>query len=181
VGSGHAPPESSRDRSLLTFGGHETQRLFTSVDPFAVGPAVSWAGPGPAPQWLDLAREPTERWHHQQQSREAVGAAPLDDPTLLKPVLATFAFALVPPFCDVAAPDGTTVHLGIEGASGGDWTVARDRGGWHLRVGRPASPDGTVRLSEDTAWRMYVRALARPEIDARSTTSGAGQLTDPIL
>ena len=78
-------------RSLLEFGGQETQRLFESVDPFALGSPVDWAGPQPAPNWLDLARELTERWHHQQQIREAVGAPLLNDEIFLRPVLATFA------------------------------------------------------------------------------------------
>ena len=95
-------------RSLLEFGGQETQRLFESVDPFALGSPVDWAGPQPAPNWLDLARELTERWHHQQQIREAVGAPLLNDETFLRPVLATFARALVPPFRDVDASVGTS-------------------------------------------------------------------------
>jgi len=168
-------------RSLLAFGGLETQRLFESVDPFALGTPVSWAGPEPAPNWLDLARELTERWHHQQQIRVAVGAPPLNDPRLLRPVLATFAFALVPPYGDVEAPAGTTVQLVVEGPSGGDWTLVRGTDGWTLRIGRPDTPDGSVAMTEDTAWRMYVRALPRHEVQARSTSSGDPRITGPML
>jgi uncharacterized protein (TIGR03083 family) len=168
-------------RSLLDLGGRETLRLFESVDPFALGSPVSWAGPEPAPNWLDLARELTERWHHQQQIREAVGAPLLNDPRFLGAVLATFAFALVPPYRAIEAPAGTTVHLLVEGRSGGDWTVARDTSGWNLRVGRPESPEGSVVMGEDTAWRMYVGALSRPEIEARSTSVGDPRLTGPML
>jgi hypothetical protein len=155
--------------------------MFESVDPFALGSPVSWAGPEPAPNWLDLAREFTERWHHQQQIREAIGAPLLDDPRFLRPVLATFALSLVPPYRDVEAPTGTTVQLSIEGPSGGDWTLARDGGAWNLFVGRPDSPDGSVAMSADTAWRMYVRALTRPEVVARSICEGDPRLTGPML
>ena len=168
-------------RSLLEFGGDETQRLFESMDPSVLGSPVSWVGPEPAPNWLDIAREFTERWHHQQQIREAVGAPILDDPMFLGPVLATFAFALVPPFRDVEAPTGTTVQLAIEGRSGGDWTLVREGPGWSLRVGRADSPSGTVAMSEDTAWRMFVRALTRPEVEARSTINGDRRLASPIF
>jgi len=168
-------------RSLLDLGGRETQGLFASIDPLGIGSPVSWAGPVPAPNWLDLARELTERWHHQQQIREAVGAPLLNDPGFLGPVLATFAFALVPPFRHVEAPTGTTVQLLVEGRSGGDWTLVRDEGGWDLRVGRPNAPDGVVAMSEDTAWRMYVRALTRREVEGRSTSAGDPRLTGPIL
>jgi hypothetical protein len=168
-------------RSLLVLGGRETQQLFGSVDPFALGGPVSWAGPDPAPNWLDLARELTERWHHQEQIREAVGAPSLNAPIFLRPVLATFAFALVPPYLGVEASVGTTVQLAIEGPSGGDWTVIRNEDGWALGIGRPESPGASIAMTEDTAWRMYVRALPRREVEARSTLSGDPRLTSPML
>ena len=55
---------------------------------------MSWAGPGPAPVWLDLAREFTGRRHHQQQIREPTGGLPLYDPYFLAPVLDTLVRAL---------------------------------------------------------------------------------------
>lgn len=168
-------------RSLLELGGRETQRLFGSLDPFAPGSPVDWAGPEPAPIWLDLARELTERWHHQQQIREAVGAPQLEDEAFLRPVLATFAFALVPPFRNVDAEPGTTVRLSIEGRSGGDWTLVRDEAGWSLRAGRTDAPTGSVTMSEDTAWRMYVRGLSRADIEARSTFAGDARLASHVI
>ena len=58
---------------LLGFAGRQVCAYFDSLDPYADGGPVEWAGPEPAPVWLDLAREYTERWHHQQQIRDAVG------------------------------------------------------------------------------------------------------------
>jgi hypothetical protein len=55
---------------------------------------VSWVGPDPVPNWLDVAREYTERWTHQQQARDAVGMPGLREPTFMAPVLATFVHAL---------------------------------------------------------------------------------------
>ena len=57
---------------LLRWGGEETQAYFETLDMLAMGEPVTWAGPEPAPVWLDLAREYTERWCHQQQIRDAV-------------------------------------------------------------------------------------------------------------
>jgi len=120
----------------------------------------------PAPVWLDLARELTERWHHQQQIRDAVGAPPLMDPTFLRPVLETFAFALLTPYRDVEAEHGTIVELTVEGPSGGQWSVTRSTSGWALGLGGSEGPRAAIRMGEDTAWRMYVRALPRDEIDS---------------
>ena len=62
---------------FLKFTGEETYRRFLTLDLFALGVPVDWAGPDPAPIWLDLAREYTERWMHQQHIRDAAprGAA----------------------------------------------------------------------------------------------------------
>jgi Mycothiol maleylpyruvate isomerase N-terminal domain len=57
---------------LLTFTGEATWRYLGGLDPFAAETRVSWVGPDPAPNWLDVAREYSERWTHQQQIRDAV-------------------------------------------------------------------------------------------------------------
>ena len=51
----------------------EAASYYASLDPFA--PArfgVSWAGESVSANWFDIARELTERWHHQQQIRLAL-------------------------------------------------------------------------------------------------------------
>jgi uncharacterized protein (TIGR03083 family) len=179
---------------LLGWTGNETYGHFSGVDPLALGGAVSWAGPGPAPRWLDIAREYTERWVHQQQIREAVGEPLLDDARWLGPVLATFARALPRTFAAVEAPGGTTVSLMLDGDGGGAWTVVRseptaDRGtgehAWELFVGRPEAP-GTprtaeARMSADTAWRLFTKGLT-PEAAAQQTAlSGDVSLARQVL
>jgi hypothetical protein len=87
---------------------------------------VTWAGPEPAPVWLDVAREYTERWHHHQQIRDALGRPALTAPRLFAPVLDTLVRALPHTFRDVQAPDGTHVKLTITGDAGGVWSLVRD-------------------------------------------------------
>jgi hypothetical protein len=114
----------------------------------------------------------TERWHHQQQIRDALGAASLDDPRLLRPVLETFAFSLPAAYTAVEAAGGASVELRVDGPSGGAWSVIRDGEGWRLFSGTSSAPTAAVRLDEDTAWRMYVRALPDHETERRSTITG---------
>ena len=64
---------------------------------------MSWAGPEPAPVWLDLAREYTERWHHQQHIRDAVNKPGLKDPHWMAPVLAAFVWAMPHAYRDLSA------------------------------------------------------------------------------
>jgi uncharacterized protein (TIGR03083 family) len=58
--------------------GPQLAEFLASLDPFAEAKwGVSWAGDEHSPMWFDVARELTERWHHQQQIRDAVGRPPL--------------------------------------------------------------------------------------------------------
>ena len=51
---------------MLVWTGSETQAFFEAVDPDkSDGFAVTWAGETESANWFDLAREYTERWHHQ--------------------------------------------------------------------------------------------------------------------
>jgi len=125
------------------------------ANPDAVGPPVSWAGPDPAPVWLDVAREYTERWVHQQQIREATGRAGLDGPAEVGPVVATFAHALPSSLAAVDAAAGTAVQLTVTGPGGGTWHAERGDGRWALRAGPATGPAATLTGDADTAWRMY--------------------------
>jgi len=66
---------------LLELTGEQFYDYMQTLDQMATGGVVSWAGPDPAPMWLDTAREYTERWIHQQQIRDAVNKPGLKDLT----------------------------------------------------------------------------------------------------
>ena len=64
--------------------------------------------------WFDIAREYTERWHHQRQIALAVGRlTPIDSRRLYHPVLDAFLRALPYTYRDVDAPEGTVVAVTI--------------------------------------------------------------------
>lgn len=167
---------------LLDLGGRQTADHFATLDPSAIGGSVWWAtGDDPAPVWLDLARELTERWHHQHQIRDAVGAPPLADPDLLRAVLATFVRALPRTLRDVDATEGTGATLTITGPSGGSWSVVRETGGWRLYEGRVRSPAATVELDDDTFWRLVTKGITPAAARARASASGDPRIADRML
>jgi uncharacterized protein (TIGR03083 family) len=125
------------------------------------GEAVSWAGPEPAPVWLDVAREYTERWVHQQQIREAV-CRPHLDPTQLAAVLATFVHALPVALAPATAGDGATVTFTATGDGGGAWHLTRRSGVWRLGTGSLTEPTASVSTTADGAWRMFTRHPTAP-------------------
>src|SRR4051794_25247981 len=80
---------------LLEITGPWVEELFRSIDPDATAHwPVAWAGEERSAHWFDVGRDYTERWLHQQQIRDAVGAAPLTGREWLHPVLDLFVRAL---------------------------------------------------------------------------------------
>ncbi len=157
---------------LLEFAGGQMCDYFRSLDPNAMGGGVSWVGPEPAPVWLDLAREYTERWHHQQHIRDATGRPGLTTPRYMAPVLATFVWGLPRAFCTTPAAEGTAVTLTIAGPSGGRWSLLRQGGTWRLYAGAAEQPAAKVILDEDTAWRLFTRGLSPAAARERAILSG---------
>ena len=168
-------------REWLAYVGPLVDAYFSSLDPHAMGGAVSWAGPDPAPVWFDIAREFTERWHHQQQIRDATGRPPLYDPYFLAPVLATFVRALPHSLRDTMAPHGTVIQLEIPGQAGGVWCVQRTERDWRFVPPSTLPPATTVELAPDVAWRVFTKGLSRDEAHARAVIRGEMRLAAPVL
>lgn len=168
-------------QSLLRSTGREWVEWVTTVDIEALGDPVGWAGPEPAPVWLDIAREFTERWVHQQHIRDAVGIPGNTEPRFLKPVLATFAMALPYVMRGVDAPPGTRARLTIAGESGGMWTVVRSARTWVFDSRSNGETEGSVSLDQDVAWRLFTRGIDRSLAMDRATITGSGKLTDAML
>jgi uncharacterized protein (TIGR03083 family) len=168
-------------RDLL---GHTDAPLFAyyaTLDLSALGEPVSWAGPDPAPVWLDVAREYTEHWHHQQHIRDAVGRPGLTDRRFLAPVLATFVHALPHTYRETEAANGTSVQLHVTGEAGGDWTVVRDGPRWALDAGAPPRPAARVTLDQSDAWRLLTNGLPLRDAERRATIDGDRHLGEQLL
>jgi len=157
---------------LLALTAPQFFHYLASLDPMAMGGAVSWAGTEPAPVWLDIAREYTERWYHQQQIRDAVGKPGYKQPHYFAPVLAAFVHALPLTFRDAAAPDGTVVSLVLSGDSGGAWSVVKKSRGWTLYSGVVATPDAQVTMDQDVAWRLFTRGMSHEDALSQSSLLG---------
>jgi uncharacterized protein (TIGR03083 family) len=157
---------------LLAFTGDAVSSYHADVDLSSTGISVWWVGPEPAPVWLDVAREYTERWVHQQQIRDAVGQPGLKEPHYLAPVVATFVHALPRALHAVAAPAGTVVQLVVVGEAGGRWIAVRRRDRWALGQDGGEVASATVTVDQDVAWRLWTRGISLDE--ARSGVESAG-------
>jgi uncharacterized protein (TIGR03083 family) len=161
---------------LLALTGEWTQAYFASLDLDAPGMPVDWAGPETAPVWFDVAREYTERWHHQQHIRDAAGRPGLKEREWFAPVLETFVRGLARPLAAVGAPAGTALRLTITGDAGGEWVALRDETGWVLGHASGLSATASVTLDQETAWRLFTKGITRNEARQQATIAG-----DPLL
>jgi uncharacterized protein (TIGR03083 family) len=157
-----------------------------SLDPMAPAPwAVSWAGETSSANWFDVAREFTERWHHQQQIRLAVGKPGILTPRLYAPVLDTFMRALPRAYEGVDAPDGTVCQVIVPGDGGGIWQVTRRGGAWALDADPPlesrAQVASSTSLPREIAWRVFTNGIAADEARPQLTIAGDERLGAAVL
>jgi len=156
----------------LERSGIEYSETMAAFDMGAPGIPVDWIQPGPAPAWMDVAREFTERWIHQQQIRDAAGRPLLNDRWALYPVFDTFMLALPNALRDIDAPAGANVHLTIRGAAGCTWIVRKTDDGWEFGSDRGAEPFASVALDQDIAWRLFTKGIAREDALPRIERAG---------
>lgn len=166
---------------MLRFVGRNVCEHIRLLNPHLIGGPVSWAGPDPAPVWLDIAREYTERWHHQQHIRDAVKRPGLKDPQYFVPVLGTFVWALPRAFNSVRAANGTTVTLTIVGESGGSWSIQRENDAWKLYSGMVDEPKAVAQLDEDIAWRLFTGGIESRAAEEHLRFSGERKLARNVL
>jgi uncharacterized protein (TIGR03083 family) len=142
---------------------------------------VSWAGEAESPNWMDIAREYTEKWLHQQHIREAVGEPLLNSRKWLFPVLDTFMQALPFTYRNVDAEEGTCVTVRIEGEAGGDWCLSRQEGKWRLYTGVRMDAVTHVEMGQNLAWRLFTKGISVDAARSEVRIQGEWKLGESIL
>lgn len=166
---------------LLALTGPELARLMETADPFAAATfPVVWAGDRSSPAWLDVGREYTERWHHQDQIREAVGATPLAGPEWLQPVIAISLRAVPHGYAALSRPRGTTVSLLADGPAGGEWSLISDGARWHLHEGTAAAWACRIEMNDLTLARLLLHRLPPELPPSAMRVAGDAELAAPL-
>jgi uncharacterized protein (TIGR03083 family) len=161
----------------------ELSDYLLSIEPGA--PAVfpvSWAGENTSYHWFDVARELTERWHHQQQIRDAVGRPGIMTRRLYHPVLDCFLRGLPHRYRDIAAPEGSVVEVVVSGECGGTWRLERQAAAWRLVTS--AEVHRTVArttLPQEIAWRVFTKGLRDAGPADGVYVDGDARLAGPVL
>jgi len=142
---------------------------------------VSWAGELESPNWMDIAREYTEKWLHQQQIWEAVGRPLLTAHKWLHPVLDTFVRALPYTYHDFVADDGTSLMVHVTGPAGGKWCLLRQPGAWQLYSGTTSNPAARVEIDQDLAWRLFTKGISPGVAHSQVKIEGMRDLGERFL
>jgi hypothetical protein len=117
---------------------------------------VSWAGEEKSLNRFDIAREYTERWHHQMQIREALGEEPLYGEDLYFPVIDTFMKALPYHYREREMRRGYLLCIEVGDEAGWKWCL-RWGDGPELAPFADGSPDTVVSLRKEDAWKIFTR------------------------
>jgi len=142
---------------------------------------VAWAGEDSSQAWFDIARELTERWHHQQQIRLAVGAPPLTDPETSEAIFDSFLRALPHRYREVTAPEGTSAVFAIHGTAIYRYTLQREADAWRLLKGAAPHPAAAVGLDEQSAWLLLTKGMPGEEARWNAVVEGDERLAQPFF
>ena len=186
--------------ALMEEGATTVADYYQSLDPFEDAPfPVSWAGETRSPNWFHLAREFTERWHHQQQIRLATGTrrhmnvssiircssascARCRSRSATRPVRPARLRASTSPV--IAADPGIcfTAASSRPMTRQGPMTVLHPAdigGGWSAAVeGQPASE---TTIPQEIAWRVFTRGILREQAARQVRVDGDADLGYHVL
>lgn len=138
--------------------------------------SVAWAGEEESANWFHLAREYTEKWHHQQQIRLAVGQEKaLYTRELYFPHLDTSMRALPHHFRTQQGRVGEVLAVTVTGEGGGTWWLQCTENQWELTEAPDNEPICSVELPGEIAWRIFTKGIDRAQAAAQSRIIGPQQ------
>ncbi|WP_121810113.1 maleylpyruvate isomerase N-terminal domain-containing protein [Mucilaginibacter kameinonensis] len=145
---------------LLEATGQQYSEIMSKADLLAPAPfSVAWAGEEESVNWFHIAREYTEKFHHQQQIREAVGKQGIITAELFYPCIDTFMRGLPHAYRTVIANAGALIQVTISGEAGGNWFLLKTADGWMLTQNTGSAPDTKITLSADIAWKVFTKGI----------------------
>lgn len=167
---------------LLKVSGKEYYDFLATLNPNGKAEfSVAWAGENESKNWFHIAREYTEKWHHQQQIRLAVG----DEQELLEekwylPYLDASVRALPHHYRNVEGKDKDLVKFTFLGKTEKSWFLHYDNG-WELFTSTNQEPISIVKIRDNYAWKIFTKGVKREEAIANSEIIGDKKLGEKIF
>ncbi len=143
--------------------------------------SVAWAGEQTSPNWFHVAREYTEKFHHQQQIRLALGRdEELLQYALYHPFLDTLIRALPHHYSDVQAKEGTVIRISIS-EDLGEWFLVRSANSWGLYKNCDYPGSCSVIINKKIAWRLFTKGISKSEALKKVEIQGDQGLGEKML
>ena len=162
--------------------GPDVCEYFASLDPWKPAIfAVDWAGEEASYNWMHLAREYSEKWHHQQQIREATGKQGIMTREFFYPAISTFLLALPHTFRRIDAPPGTTIEVVISGDNGGSWCLSKEADKWHLSQQLIQNPTSRVVIPAEISWKLFSKSTRAGQVMPDIEINGSQKLALQVL
>ena len=143
--------------------------------------SVSWAGESVSKNWFHIAREYTEKWHHQQQIRDAVGQPGIMTPRLFRPLIETFLRGLPHTYRHTQAPERTAVRIAVAADETFEWFLVKTADQWVISETFGGQPEASVALDADTAWKLFTKAIKPDEALTKAHLTGNKELAGVTL
>lgn len=168
---------------LLESSAKEYAEFLNTLGPFEKAAfSVEWAGESESQNWFHIAREYTEKWHHQQQIRLAVGKEEiLYTNEFYDPFLQTSLRALPFHYRDLTGQEGEVIQVTVEGESNWNWWIIYNSDSWK-RIEKPSTNHVTqVIIPAQIAWRIFTKGISKAEAKSRLTITGNQEYGEKIL
>lgn len=157
-------------------------RCFEQLDPAAPAVySVAWAGESVSSNAFHIAREYTEKWHHQQQIQDALSSERIMTRSFYHPVLDTFLQALPFTYQPVPSPEGTRLCVHITGEAGGTWVIEKQEQGWRFADNSDLSADAVVKIPASIAWKLFTKAVSPKQARSHIAIAGKEDIAMPVL
>jgi hypothetical protein len=143
--------------------------------------SVAWAGEETSKNWFHIAREYTEKWHHQQQIREATGHPGILTEELFIPFIDTLLRGLPHTYRNTTSPPGTVIRISIVLNEPVSWYLLRSESAWTITNLQPGSEHAGVNIPAEVAWKLFTKALTPAEALESVVLTGEKSLAEITL
>lgn len=148
--------------SLLEFSEPQMYEYLKTLNPNDKAAfSVAWAGESESQNWFDIAREYTEKWHHQMQIRLAVNRPGINSRAFFYPAIDTFMRGLPHGYRNTEAAFGCGIEIHITGEGGGFWFLEKTETHWQLIKQLKKEPETKIEMTDDIAWRLFMDSISR--------------------
>jgi uncharacterized protein (TIGR03083 family) len=157
---------------LLEETGKEYHECLSKLSPHEKAMfSVAWAGEEESQNWFHIAREFTEKWHHQQQIREAVNKQGIMNSEFFLPVMDTFMRALPHTYRNVDAKEETLVKV-VLSETNAEWQLIKTKNKWILSEEQGDSITSLIRMPSAVAWKLLTKGMDKQMAEQSITFEG---------